>query len=1051
MLTYRLNILNDVVDYFVLVEATHTFIGKEKPLCYQDNKHLFEKFNHKIIHVIVDDFPHKYPDINIGKNEQWNNEFFQRNCISRGINKLNINNNDIIIIADVDEIPNPKTLELIKNHENIVDIYIIELDFYYYNLNCKMNHKWYGTKILTFNKYKNLNICCQDIRMYDCPIIKNAGWHLSYFGNEKFIKNKLENFSHQEYNHDKFTNEELISERIKNGKDLFDREDEDIIYVPIEDNDNLPPKYDVYLRNFYINKHIAFWGNQLCDRGTSVGLYNYALYNEKLLRNKSYIFYEKNNPNNNIDVVEKFKRKFVVFPVENFNEVDTILLQNKLTHIFIIKSGELDGRISKVAKNCIQCVFNCNEPHGDVFCSISKDVYGNNGKYPVIPRIITLPDHNLNMRQELNIPTDSVVFGGYGGKTQFDIEYVRNTVYKIAKNNKKIFFLFANFEKFCEKLNNIIHLPFILEDREKVRFINSCDAMLWGRSDGETFGQAIAEFSIRNKPVIVSKVGALSHVTYLGDKGIWYSNEINLTDILLNFDPEIENKKDWNAYKDYTPEKVMKNFDNLFLKTNNIIEPYKTNNTFCTFWFDIGNKNISDVKNNLRSKQTYLNSFNKLTNKCDKIYVWCDDSLYKDIKHFQNDNIIIKQKNITELPLYNKKSEIVNSLTVMYKNKEKTRYSRLFKDHGNIEAIANYLIIINSKFYMIKTIKDINPFNSHLFSWIDFGILQHNFGFNNYNKFTPNYTETLNICCNYNNDISSTKVTIPDRLYIYNDNYLNIEFLFSVFTLNINFIDFINKHFYDYLLSLLSQNYISTEQTIFTLFYKNFNINTINIYKGDYDSLSLLLKNNITSERINLNNLSDLNQDELEQIQNVNGLMTIKQYELIYKIIKTKYPCNVLVFGLGEDSYLWKSANKGGNTIFIENIKSWGDKFPDLDVEIVNYKTTVLDFPNNLNEEKLLLDLSEDITKIKWDIVIIDSPVGHNPPCSKGSCKLCSYTNPAPGRMSSIFSASKLIHNNSIVIIDDINREIEKKSTEMYITNKFKLQYNDGKVMILYN
>ena len=43
MLTYRLNILNDVVDYFVLVESNHTFVGKEKPLFYQDNKHLFEK------------------------------------------------------------------------------------------------------------------------------------------------------------------------------------------------------------------------------------------------------------------------------------------------------------------------------------------------------------------------------------------------------------------------------------------------------------------------------------------------------------------------------------------------------------------------------------------------------------------------------------------------------------------------------------------------------------------------------------------------------------------------------------------------------------------------------------------------------------------------------------------------------------------------------------------------------------------------------------------------------------------------------------------------
>ena len=69
MLTYRLNILNDVVDYFVLVESNHTFVGKEKPLFYNENKHLFEKFNHKIIHIIVNDFPHKYPNVNIGNND----------------------------------------------------------------------------------------------------------------------------------------------------------------------------------------------------------------------------------------------------------------------------------------------------------------------------------------------------------------------------------------------------------------------------------------------------------------------------------------------------------------------------------------------------------------------------------------------------------------------------------------------------------------------------------------------------------------------------------------------------------------------------------------------------------------------------------------------------------------------------------------------------------------------------------------------------------------------------------------------------------------------
>ena len=283
MLTYRLNILNDVVDYFVLVEATHTHVGKEKPLFYQDNKQLFEKFNHKIIHIIVDDFPHKYPNINIEKDEQWINERYQRDCISRGLDKLHLQNNDVITITDLDEIPNPKILEQIKNNDIIVDINILELDFYYYNLNSKMDHLWHHSKILTFKKYNELNIGCDKIRFYNCPIIKNAGWHLSYFGNEKFIKTKLESFTHQEFNKVEFTDEKLIEERIKNGKDLFDRPTS-IITIPIEENDNLPPYYDIYLKDFYSIQYnsLVFLANMY---GTDKVSHDYIRHYEKIFYN----------------------------------------------------------------------------------------------------------------------------------------------------------------------------------------------------------------------------------------------------------------------------------------------------------------------------------------------------------------------------------------------------------------------------------------------------------------------------------------------------------------------------------------------------------------------------------------------------------------------------------------------------------------------------------------------------------------------------------------------------------------------------------------------
>jgi beta-1,4-mannosyl-glycoprotein beta-1,4-N-acetylglucosaminyltransferase len=252
LLNYRLTILNDYVDYFVLVESTHTFIGKEKPLFYKENKELFKEFNHKIIHIVVDDFSHKYPNINIENGEQWKNEIFQRNCIERGLDKIKLNDYDIFTVTDLDEIPDPKLLQKIKATEVIIDASILEQDFYYYNLNSKLDFKWHLSKIISYKKYKELDFSCEQIRQnMSFEIIPNAGWHLSYFGNEQFIKNKIENFSHQELNIADFTDENKISNRIKNQLDVYDRHNINIVNVPIEDNNNLPPKYEIYLTKYY--------------------------------------------------------------------------------------------------------------------------------------------------------------------------------------------------------------------------------------------------------------------------------------------------------------------------------------------------------------------------------------------------------------------------------------------------------------------------------------------------------------------------------------------------------------------------------------------------------------------------------------------------------------------------------------------------------------------------------------------------------------------------------------------------------------------------------
>ena len=121
-----------------------------------------------------------------------------------------------------------------------------------------------------------------------------------------------------------------------------------------------------------------------------------------------------------------------------------------------------------------------------------------------------------------------------------------------------------NTKPFCDASPNILHVGPIVNMEAKTRFINTCDAMLWARKDGETFGCAIGEFSARNKPVFATRTGDLAHVEFLGDKAFWY-DENTLKQMILGFNKEEERTKDWNAYREFGPEQVMAQFKKVFL------------------------------------------------------------------------------------------------------------------------------------------------------------------------------------------------------------------------------------------------------------------------------------------------------------------------------------------------------------------------------------------------------------------------------------------------------------------------------------------------------
>lgn len=249
LLELRLHELNTIVDKFVLVESNKTFSGLSKPLYFTENQKQFSKFADKIIHIVVDGMPS-------GDNPRshWLREKYQRNSIARGL--VNCHPQDIIIVSDLDEVPNPQTVMqfcsnfifrddpfsnflhklfnsqftrfifhrktlrhiLRKRHPFVWKLEQFPCAFY---LNRKMNEKWwYGTRIMHFRDFT----VAEEMRYSGYKIIKHGGWHFSFMGGNSRIKTKISATAHQEINnpesielHLKYATLEKISQDLEKG------------------------------------------------------------------------------------------------------------------------------------------------------------------------------------------------------------------------------------------------------------------------------------------------------------------------------------------------------------------------------------------------------------------------------------------------------------------------------------------------------------------------------------------------------------------------------------------------------------------------------------------------------------------------------------------------------------------------------------------------------------------------------------------------------------------------------------------------------------------
>lgn len=239
ILKLRLHILAPYVDRFVIEEATTTFSGQPKELCFEKNKEMFREFLPKITYIVVDENPQEL--------NAFERDVFQKNHLIEGLKDAT--EDDIIMLSDCDEIPDPKALARVFAEFDKNKVYHLAQDNFYAFINMmevsgklletegefpeipEKDRKWLGTKITSILQFPEDGI----VRLRDqiattdprSVRVANGGWHFGYMGGlhetnaAKRIGVKVKAAAHQEYN-----DKEVLAETMDHlylGEDLLGR------------------------------------------------------------------------------------------------------------------------------------------------------------------------------------------------------------------------------------------------------------------------------------------------------------------------------------------------------------------------------------------------------------------------------------------------------------------------------------------------------------------------------------------------------------------------------------------------------------------------------------------------------------------------------------------------------------------------------------------------------------------------------------------------------------------------------------------------------------
>jgi len=310
-------------------------------------------------------------------------------------------------------------------------------------------------------------------------------------------------------------------------------------------------------------------------RGTAVAVRDYC---QGLLGlgHEVIVAYRSSNSENDAGVLANMSQMVELLPYENFSELEGSANKRGVERAYFIKSGERDEKCFSSIYSCIHAVFptKIKEVHGDAFAFVSEwlSLEFSNGKIPWVPHIVSLPDVKGCLRDELGIPSGALVFGGMGGASSFDIEFVRRAVKDSVDRRPDLYFVFFNIAPFAQHER----IRFLAGDSNldrKVRFIQTCDAMIHARGLGESFGLSCAEFSSKNKPVVTYEFSPqAAHVHMLGDSAIVYRGSKDLREIFLHSSTQDFKHGTWDCYSTkFSPSEVMKVFSKVFIESRGVL------------------------------------------------------------------------------------------------------------------------------------------------------------------------------------------------------------------------------------------------------------------------------------------------------------------------------------------------------------------------------------------------------------------------------------------------------------------------------------------------